>query len=111
MHDMQKWEIWEADVPFFEDERKRSKRPVLIVSPTECLVLKVTSHRHSDSPKPLEYEVFKWQEAGLSVQSYIRCDRFIWLGDERFTGKKYGRLQIVDIIGVQNMMKFHGLIK
>ena len=108
---MQEWEIWEADVPFFEDSSKSSVRPVLIISPTECLVLKVTSHGHSDKPNPLEYEIAKWQQAGLTVKSYIQCDRFVRLGEERFTGKKYGRLQFIDIAGVRYMMKFHGLIK
>lgn len=111
MANRQEWEIWEAEVPYAEDNRKSSIRPVLIVSPTECLVLKITSHGHSEKPKPLEYEIAKWQQAGLTMQSYVQCDRFIRLAEDRFTGKQYGRLQSSDIIGIRYMMKFHGLIK
>ena len=110
MSKYQNWEIWEADVPYREDITKSSRRPVLIISPTEVLVLKLTTHQHSDKPKPYEYEIMKWQEAGLTAQTYIQCDRFIQLSDRRFSGKQYGRLQMADIIGVQVMMRFHGLI-
>ncbi len=111
MLNLQTWEIWEADVPYQEDNSKSSIRPVLIVSPTEVLVLKVTTHQHSENPKPLEYEISKWMEAGLTAKSFVQCDKFIQLGEGRFTGKKYGRLKAVDIICIQQMMKFHGLIK
>ena len=47
MRDFQQWEIWEADVPFSEDLSKSKKRPVLIISPTVVLVLKLTTHGHS----------------------------------------------------------------
>ena len=84
---------------------------MLIISPTEVLVLKITTHHHSDKPKPYEYEIMKWSEAGLTAQSYIQCDMFYRLPDSSFTGKSYGRLMAVDIIGVQQMMRFHRLIK
>lgn len=109
MLDLQKWEIYEADVPFREDETKSKKRPVLIISPTEVLVLKLTTHGHSDKPNPLEYEISKWAEAGLETKTFIECDRYVQLGIERFTGRKYGRLQLTDIILLRQMMQFHGL--
>lgn len=42
--------------------------------------------------------------------TYIQCDRFVRLSQKRLTGKRYGRLQMADIIGVTVMMRFHGLI-
>lgn len=111
MHNMKLWDIVEADVPFREDPDRSKKRPVLIVSETEYLVLKLTTHGHSDKPKPYEYEIVKWQEAGLTAMTYIQCDRFVHLPASRFTGRQYGRLQAVDVIGVKTMMRFHGLVK
>lgn len=111
MLDLQKWDIWEADVPFSENKVESKRRPVLIISPSEVLVLKMTSHNKSSKPKPYEFEIMKWEKAGLSVQTYIQCDKYIRLKKDQFTGKKYGRLQAVDIIGVQALMHFHGLIK
>ncbi len=109
MIELRQWEIYEADVPFKDDNTTSKKRPVLIISPTEMLVLKLTSHGHSDKPKPYEYEISKWAEAGLETHTFIECDRYIRLGEERFTGKMYGRLQLTDIILLRQMMMFHGL--
>lgn len=111
MHDMKQWDIWEANVPYQEDPTKASVRPVLIIEPTKVLVLKMTTHQHSEDPKPLEFEVSKWQAAGLTAKTFVQCDRFIELRMDSFTGRQYGRLQAADIIGVQGMMKFHGLIR
>lgn len=106
---LEQWSIYEADVPFREDPTKSKKRPVLMISPREVLVLKMTSHGHSDSPKPFEYELMRWEDEGLTTKTFVECDHFVRLGMERFTGKRYGRLLASDIIGVQAMMKFHGL--
>ena len=111
MTGMKEWEIWEADVPYLEDPSKSSVRPVLIIALDKVLVLKITTHGHSDRPRPYEYEVFKWQEAGLPAKSYIQCDKYISLSKGRFTGKKYGSLKMTDIVGVRQMMHYHGLIK
>ncbi len=111
MYRFQQWDIYEADVPFREDTARSKKRPVLIISPSEVLVLKLTTHGHSEKPKPYEYEMVRWKAAGLSAKTYIECDRYVRLGLERFTKKYYGRLQAADIIGLQAMMRFHGLIK
>lgn len=110
MNNIDKWDIVEADVPFREDLTKSKLRPVLIISENEYLVLKLTTHHHSDKPRPYEYEISKWQEAGLTAMTYIQCDRFVRLSQKRLTGKRYGRLQMADIIGVTVMMRFHGLI-
>lgn len=110
MCEMKRWDIFAADVPYQEDPSMSDIHPVLILSDSECLVLKITSHQGSDKPKPYEYVIMKWQEAGLIKPSYIQCDRFIRLPKSRFTGKYYGRLQMTDIIGVQQMMHYHGLV-
>ena len=111
MYEFEKWDIWEADVPYIDNPGKSSRRPVLIIAPGVVLVLKITTHGHSDKPKPYEYEAFKWQEAGLTAPSYIQCDKYIKLSQDRFTGKQYGKLKMADIVGVEAMMKYHGLIK
>lgn len=110
MSDYSRWEIWEADVPYIDDPKKSSKRPVLIISPEIVLVLKITTHGHSDKPKPYEYEVMKWQEAGLTAQSYIQCKQYIRLDKNSFTGKQYGKLKMTDIVLLQQMMRFNNLI-
>ena len=107
--DLKIWDIWEANVPYIDDNTKSSKRPVLILASNVILVLKMTTHQHSNNPKPFEYEVMKWQDAGLTAKTFIQCDRFITLPLSSFTGKKYGRLTMTDIIGVRTMMSFHGL--
>ena len=109
MIELKQWEVWEADVPYRETNKKSSIRPVLIISETKVLVLKMTTHQHSENPKPYEYEMMKWMDAGLTAKTFIQCDRFIELPISRFTGKKYGRLKMVDIKGVRQMMAFHGL--
>ncbi len=82
----------------------------LIIAPDKILVLKITTHGHSDKPKPYEFEIAKWEDAGLPAQSYIQCDKYISLEDKMFTGKKYGKLKACDIILLQQMMKFHSLM-
>ena len=51
MLDLQEWDIWEADVPYIDKPTKSSRRPVLVISPDKVLVLKITTHGHSDKPK------------------------------------------------------------
>ena len=98
MLSFEQWDIWEADVPYWDDDRKSKKRPVLIIAPEIVLVLKMTTHGLSDRPKPYEYEIAKWEEAGLTAQTYIQCQRYVKLRADQFTGKKFGKLQIRDIL-------------
>lgn len=74
-------------------------------------MLKMTSHGHSSKPKPLEYELLKWQDAGLTTKTFVDCSSYVRLHKDQFTERYYGRLMAVDIIGVRQMMKFHGLLK
>lgn len=82
MIDFQRWEIWEADVPF-EDKPGSKRRPVLFLSETGMLVLslKMTSHE--------------------ARYKKLNCDRF--------TGKKFGRLTATDIIGLQAVLRYMGI--
>ncbi len=107
MTEMKRWEIWEADVPF-EESKGHKKRPVLILSSTEVLVfsLKMTSHEPRYKCLEGEYEIMKWQEAGLKAPTVIQCSKQLKLDRERFTGKQYGRLTSTDIIGMQTMLRY-----
>lgn len=106
---MQRWEIWDADVPYEENPNKSKIRPVLIIAPGVCLVLKMTSHQDSSAPRPFEYEIARWKEANLSKPTFVVCDRYIQLPEDRFKGGARGRLTILDIKGLTDMMRYHGL--
>ena len=94
MYDLHQWDIWEADVPYTEDKSKSSIRPVLIISDMEVLVLKMTSHHQSDKPKPYEYEMMRWEEAGLKMKTFIRCDKFIRLSERVSRGDITGNCSL-----------------
>lgn len=107
MINIERWEIWEANVPF-EDKNGSKNRPVLILSETEYLVLslKMTSHEPRYKKLEGEYEIMKWEAAGLEKPTVIQCSKRLQLEKERFTGKKYGRLSATDIIGLQAILKY-----
>ena len=107
MTEHNRWEIWEADVPF-EEGIGSKKRPVLILSETECFVLslKMTSHEPRYNTLEGEYEVMKWKEAGLLKPTVVQCSKRLRLNKEMLTEKQYGRLSATDIIGLQAMLKY-----
>jgi len=107
MADYQRWEIWEAVVPFEEGISKK-RRPVLILSRKECYVfsLKMTSHEPRYKTLEGEYEIMKWKEAGLEKPTVIQCSRRLQLKESAFTGKQYGRLTATDIIGLQAILRY-----
>lgn len=107
-----RWEIWEADVPF-EEGNKSKLRPVLILSEDKVLVfsLKMTSHSPRYKTLDGEYEVMRWQEAGLLKPTVIQCSKLLKLKKENFTNKKYGRLTATDVVGLQEMLKYMGITK
>ena len=109
MLDLKQWDVWEADVPFEENVRHTKRRPVVIIDSSLVLVLKLTTHNSSDKPRPFEYELSKWAEAGLSKKTFVQCDRLIRLSEENFTGNRIGRIHLVDMYGIRQMAKFHGL--
>lgn len=105
-----RWEIWEAVVPFEESEGSK-KRPVLILSPEEryVLSLKMTSHAPRYKRMDGEFEIMKWAEAGLLKPTVIQCSKQLRLEESAFTGKQYGRLTMTDIIGLQQLLKYMGI--
>ena len=102
-----RWEIWEADVPF-EDKKQSKLRPVLILSEEEALVLslKMTSHEPRYKKLEGEYEIMKWQEAGLVKPTVVQCSKLLKLDKNAITEKQYGRLTATDIIGLQAVLHY-----
>ena len=100
-----KWEIWDAEVKF-EDIEGKKKRPVLIVAEKEAYILslKMTSH---DARRKCEgeYEMMDWERAGLKEKTVIRCSKKLELQESDLLIKR-GRLQSVDITGVEAMLKY-----
>lgn len=83
---IKRWDIYWAYVKYEEsDEVKR--RPVLIINSTVAAIIsfKMTSKDRGDEPP--EYEVREWKEAGLPVQTYVRCDKPIRLSERDLDGK------------------------
>lgn len=107
-----RWEIWEADVPF-EERQCSKKRPVLILDDEKSIVfsLKMTSHEPRYKKLDGEYEIMKWQEAGLERPTVIQCSKLLKLTQDSFTGKQYGRLNATDIIGLQVVLKYMNITR
>lgn len=110
MADYNRWDIWEADVPF-EEIKGSKKRPVVILSETEALVLSLKMTSHAPRYKKLEgeYELMKWEEAGLLKPTVVQCSKLLRLDKGALTDKKYGRLTATDIIGLTQMLKYMGV--
>ena len=110
MADYNRWDIWEADVPF-EESQGSKKRPVLILSEQEALVLslKMTSHEARYNKLEGEYELLKWKEAGLIKPTVVQCSKLLKLEKGAITDKQYGRLTATDIIGLAAMLKYMGI--
>lgn len=102
-----RWEIWEAVVSF-EECSGRKKRPVLVLSEDEYLVLslKMTSHKPRYKTLEGEYEVMQWKEAGLLKPTVVQCSKVLKLQMSDITDKKYGKLRAVDIWGLEEMLKY-----
>lgn len=100
-----KWEIWDAIVKF-EDRPTISKiRPVLVVNPDLIYILsfKITSHDPREE-FPYEYPIHKWKECGLDRPSTIRLSKKLELSESDLTAKR-GKLQTLDIFGIQEMIR------
>ena len=105
-----KWDIWEADVPF-EDSDKSKRRPVLVLSESDLIVLslKMTSHEARYNKLEGEYEIQKWKEAGLSKPTVIQCSKKLELQKERMGDKRYGRLSATDIVLLSQLLRYMGI--
>ncbi len=110
MAEYDRWEIWEANVPF-EEGHGSKRRPVVILSEEECIVisLKMTSHEPRYKKLEGEYEIMNWEKAGLLKPTVIQCSKLLKLDKNRIGDRKYGRLTAADIIGVQAMLKYLGI--
>lgn len=90
------WEIWRAYVTYEEGDGGK-ERPVLILEDgtVYVLALMITSHdaRHVYG----EYEITKWQSAGLTKPSTIRTTRRLELSETDLICK-IGDLQPFDIM-------------
>lgn len=90
-----RWEIWLAWFEY-EEHNDAKRRPVLIISPEEVVVLSamITSHKSRDVWG--EHEIINWKSAGLMVPSTVRLSRTEKLRPEDFE-RKIGTLHPVDI--------------
>ncbi|EDP10937.1 type II toxin-antitoxin system PemK/MazF family toxin [Amedibacillus dolichus] len=98
------WEIWDAKVAFEDDPHTLKRRPVLVISPKDIFILslKITSHEPRKM-YPGEYQIKKWREAGLNKPSTVRCSKRLNLIESDFI-KKRGKLQVIDMIEVRNIL-------
>ena len=99
---MRKWEIYLAYVQY-EDIPGGKLRPVLVIDedtvyPICCL--KMTSH----PPRAGEYELIRWQNAGLRKPTTVRIQKRLRLSEADFK-KKIGLLDPVDILNIEMMLQ------
>ena len=99
--DFRKWDIWLAEVQF-EDIPDSKKRPVLILENLVLVIdcLKMTSK----APRPGEYALKMWREAGLHKSTTVRISKRLELEPKAML-KRIGALHPVDILEVQKRMQ------
>lgn len=88
------WDIWYIDYAFDDDPEQSKDRPALItsVNPLSFVVLKITGHEPRDE---YDYEIKKWQEAGLEKKSCIRTKHRLSAQEADFR-RKAGELHKID---------------
>lgn len=98
------WEIWDAKVAFEDAPHTLKRRPVLVISPKDIFILslKITSHEPRKR-YPGEYQIKKWEEAGLNKPSTVRCSKRLNLIENDFI-KKRGKLQAIDMLEIRNIL-------
>lgn len=97
---MTKWDIYIADVPF-EDEPQSKVRPIIILEASTVLIdsLKMTGQ----PPRPGEYVLKKWKEAGLLKPTTVRVSKRLSLKPAALK-KRIGSLHPIDIIEIQKLL-------
>lgn len=102
---MRRWEIYWANVPFFDDPSRKKRRPVIIANnqTVYVLALNVTSHEVREWD-PYDYEIVYWKEANLPVPSVVRVRMLSQLKPEDIH-ERIGELQISDIVAIGRLMK------
>ena len=108
----EKFDVWWAEVPFEEDPAKSKKRPVLILEDeTICVIaLKMTTHEPRYNKLDGEYELVKWEAAGLSKPTVAQCSKRLKLPVENFS-KRIGRLASIDVTSIKYMLSQLGYNK
>ena len=96
------WDIWWAEVEY-EGHDGIKRRPVLVISEKEAYVLsyKITSKKPRNQWG--EYEIVKWQTAGLQVPSTVRLTQLLELDRDVFS-KRIGKLHPIDIEGIKSII-------
>lgn len=102
MSKAQPWEIWWAYVAF-EEGNDGKERPVLVLEDGTVYVLALMITSHEQRNIYGEYDITKWQSAGLKKPSTIRVTRRLRL-DEKDLISKMGDLHPVDIVLLQRYL-------
>ncbi len=97
---MRRWEVYLADVPF-EEQADSKVRPVLLLGACAAVIdcLKMTGQ----SPRPGEYVLQKWEEAGLRKPTTVRISKRLALPENRLR-RRLGMLQPVDIMEIERLL-------
>ena len=96
MSKAQPWEIWWAYVAFEEGDGGK-QRPVLVLEDGTFYVLALQITSHDQRNLYGEYDITKWQSAGLTKPSTIRVTRKLRLEKSDLI-RKLGELQPFDIV-------------
>lgn len=96
------WEIWHAYVAF-EEGHGGKERPVLVLEDGTVYVLALMITSHEQRNIYGEYDITKWQSAGLSKPSTIRITRKLKL-EEKDLIHKIGDLQPFDIVLLKRLL-------
>ncbi|MBQ9211366.1 MAG: type II toxin-antitoxin system PemK/MazF family toxin [Clostridia bacterium] len=96
MSKAQPWEIWWAYVAFDEGDGGK-ERPVLVLEDGTVYVIALMITSHEQRNVYGEYDITKWQSAGLKKPSTIRVTRKLELSEDDLI-YKMGELQPFDIV-------------
>lgn len=97
---LNQWDVYLADVPF-EDLPRTKVRPVIVLEDSVVIVdcLKMTSQ----PPRPGEYVLKYWKEAGLLKQTTVRISKRLELKPQAF--RKYlGTVHILDRLEIEKRL-------
>ena len=105
-----RWDVWLAYVTF-EDCTLKKQRPVVVLSEDTVFVLslKLTSHSPRYNRFEGEYEILKWQEAGLLKPTVVRCGRVLQVEKSDMI-KQLGTLDQADINGLVAILRYMNIV-
>lgn len=96
------WEIWWAYVAF-EEGNDGKERPVLVLEDGTVYVIALMITSHDQRNVYGEYDITKWQSAGLKKPSTIRITKRLKLMETDLI-RKMGDLQPYDIVMLQRYL-------